>query len=190
MKTQPPNSGQFMLQIASGIARRGFFIVSVGSGDCSVPGCTCAPEPQPWCYTIGLNDIQHPELVVMGLPPDAAHHVMTWAYERARVGKPLEPRVEYVLDHVGVKLVEVPVDWLITDPSRMGMWFQHYAPGRTTLPAPEIAQLLWADADGFFPDDAACNPDIKELQPVLVADPIAFPRRRSRAERRGSARRR
>ncbi len=179
-----------MLQIASGIARRGFFIVSVGSGDCSVPGCTCAPEPQPWCYTIGLNDIQHPELVVMGLPPDAAHHVMTWAYERARVGKPLEPRVEYVLDHVGVKLVEVPVDWLITDPSRMGMWFQHYAPGRTTLPAPEIAQLLWADADGFFPDDAACNPDIKELQPVLVADPIAFPRRRSRAERRGSARRR
>ncbi len=179
-----------MLQIASGIARRGFFVVSVGSGDCFVPGCNCAPEPQPWCYTVGLCEMQHPELVVVGLPPDAAHHVMTWAYERARAGKPLEPGVEYELDHVGVKLVEVPVAWLAFDNSRMTLWLQHYGPGRDSLNSPRIAQLLWADAEGRFPDDAACAPDIKDLQPVLAADPVGFPRRQSRAARRGSARRR
>ena len=120
----------------------------------------------------------------------SAHHVMTWTYERARLGRPLEPGVEYELDHVGVKLVEVPSAWLAFDNSRMTLWLQHYAPGRNTLTAPQINQLMWADADGRFPDDPACDPDIKDLQPVLAADPTAFPRRQSRAERRGSTRRR
>lgn len=177
-----------MLQIASGIARRGFFVVSVGSGRCAVPGCCCTPEPQPWCYTIGLSELQHPELVVMGLPPEAAHSVMTRAYERARFGNPLESGVEYELDSVRIKLVEVPGDWLATDPSRMALWVQHYGPGRKALTLPYVTQLVWADAAGRFPDDPACDPAIRELQPVLADNPVDYPRKASRADRRRSAR--
>ena len=190
MKAQTPNNGQLMLRIASGIARHGLFVVSVGSGSCDVPGCNCTPEPQPWCYTVGLCELQHPELVVVGLPPETAHHVMTWAYERAQVGKPLEPRIEYKLDHVGVKLVELPPEWLAADPSRMALWLQHYGPGRNTLVFPRVAQLLWADADGHFPDDPACDSAVRELQPVLATDPVAFPPRQSRSDRQRSARKR
>ena len=179
-----------MLQIAGGIARHGFFVVSVGSGTCDVSGCTCAAEPLSWCYTIGLYELQHPELVAVGLPPDAAHHVMSWTYERARIGKPLDYGVNYELDHVGVKLVEVPGDWLAADSSRMTLWLQHYGPGRTTLAFPQVAQLLWADADGRFPDDPECDPAISTLQPLLASDPIAFPIRLSREERRRATRRR
>jgi len=190
MKASTPNNGQLMLRIASGIACHGFFVVSVGSGSCDVPGCTCAIEPQSWCYTVGLCELQHPELVVVGLPPDAAHHVMTWTYEQARSGRPLESGIEYELDHVGVKLVEVPDTWLAADSSRMTLWLQHYGPGRTTLGLPRVMQALWADADGLFPDDPACDPAVREMQPVLAAAPVAFPTRASRAERRRPARRR
>ena len=190
MNAQTPNNGQLMLQIASGIARHGFFVVSVGSGRCAVPGCNCALELRPWCYTIGLCDLQHPELVVVGLLPEAAHRVMTWTYELARYGRPLELGVKYELDHVGVKLVEVPRHWLAFDPSRMTLWMQHYGPGRNVLEFPHVTQLLWADADGRFPDDPACDPEIRELQPVLATDPLAFPRKASRAVRRRTSRQR
>ena len=190
MNASKPNNGQLLLQIASGIARHGFFVVSIGSGSCSLPGCKCAAEPQPWCYSVGLSELEHPELVVVGLPPDAAHHVMKWTYERARVGNPLQSGVEYELDHVGVKLIEVPSEWLAADLSRMTLWLQHYGPGRDTLTMPQVGQLLWADADGRFPDDSACDPSIRELQPILADNLLTFPTRLSREERRRATRRR
>lgn len=181
---------QFSLQIASGIARHGFFVIYVGSGDCVVPGCDCGPEPLPWSYTIGLCEAMHAELVVVGLPPDAAHHVITWAYERAQVGNRLQYDVEYELDHVGVKMVAVPPNWLAADPGRIGMWLQHYDPDQRGIAMPQFAQLVWADANGLFPDDPLCDPRIVEMQPLIASNPIDFPPREPRALRRRAPRRR
>ncbi len=58
--------------ISQAIATRGQAVLCVGSGACSVPGCDCPPEAVSWSYTIDLVERDHPEIVALGLPPEAA----------------------------------------------------------------------------------------------------------------------
>jgi hypothetical protein len=48
--------------------------------------------------------------------------------------------------------------------------------GRERLTEPAVRQLVWADADGRFPDDPSCNPKIAAMQPVLKVDPHRYPK--------------
>jgi hypothetical protein len=80
------------------------------------------------------------------------------------------------LDDFGLKLVDVPFDWLATDPGRMAAWFNHYDSGPFSLHAPDVRQLLWADNVGKFPDDPACDPRVVAAQPILKVDPYSYPR--------------
>jgi Domain of unknown function (DUF4262) len=71
MTTDGDLQSENLLFIARAITRRGLAVMSVGSGECWVPGCDCAPAPIPWSYTIGLVERRHPEVVTFGLPPKA-----------------------------------------------------------------------------------------------------------------------
>lgn len=167
----------------------GLAVIPVGYGDCAVSGC-CAPSAaHPWTYTVGLTELDHPELVLFGLHPHNAHHAFTALHEAIEDGE-LPPRdVPFVIDGVRVKLVAVPQDWIETDTARMAMWFSCYDDG-SDRSRPEVLQLLWPDPEGVLPDEPGCAPDVILAQPLLAEDPYSVPVRPNRAARRGRHRRR
>jgi hypothetical protein len=132
-----------------------------------VPGCRCEPEAIPWSYTVGLVERRHPEVVTLGLPPRAAVAILNWVHDRDVAGSRIEPGVIERYHGVPVMLVPVPTEWVVSDDDPMGQWFHHYGIGRTVLEPPTVLQLLWADADGHLPGEAACRPSIEVLQPRL-----------------------
>lgn len=157
------------LWVAEMIRKYGHAIMSVDTGSCSVPGCRCEPRPVPWSYTIGLADDGHPELVTFGLDQRASMKVLNWAASRSRCPDcGVDPgTIADRADGVPIRFDAVPVGW-ITDAAvdPMGRWWAHYAPGRRSLAPPRVVQCVWADADGRFPDDPACDPAVAACQPV------------------------
>jgi hypothetical protein len=156
-----------LMFIARAIATRGLAVFSVGSGECSVPGCKCEPEPMPWSYTVGLVERRHPEVMTFGLPPPAAVAILNWVHDRDVAGARIEPGVIERFNGVPIKLLPVPTERVTSDDDPMGQWFHHYGIGRPTIEPPPVLQLLWADRDGFLPGEAGCARAIDELQPRL-----------------------
>ena len=181
---------EYLLRISTSIVRDGFALVPVGFGGCSVPGCDCRDDNgDAWAYTIGLAEQGHPELVVLGLAPVHALELVSWVHRQHRSGATLRPGEVRGFGSVPVQLDVVPQDWLAYDPDRMGFWLSHYLPGRRTLDAPPVAQLLWGDAEGRFPGEPGCDPVVAECQPRLSADPFSYPAVLPRAVRRTRVRR-
>ncbi len=168
-------SDQLMF-IARAIATRGLAVMSVGSGECSVPGCVCEPEPVPWSYTIGLVERRHPEVVTFGLPPPAAVAVLNWVHDRDVAGTRIEPGTIERFNGVPITLVPVPTDWVTSDDDPMGQWFHHYGIGRASIEPPPVLQLLWADRHGVLPGEAGCVRSVEEVQPRLHEQHRRVPR--------------
>lgn len=156
--------------MASVIHRFGIAVLSVGSGECSVPGCVCEPEPMPWSYTVGFAERDHPEVVTFGLTPSDANDVLNLVRHceveghAARVGDPA------IFGGRRVRFDDVPDEWVLheeVDP--MGRWFAHYGPGRSELVWPGVLQLVWADDRGRFPDEPRCSADVVAAQPFGAA---------------------
>jgi hypothetical protein len=124
---------------------------------------------------VGLIERGQPELVVLGLDPMSAHEGITWVADRAKKGFSVPVNMRDPLDDFDLKLVDVPFDWLATDPSRMAMWFNHYDSGPFGSIAPDVRQLVWADDKGVFPDDPVCDPEVVARQPLLAVDPFTYP---------------
>ncbi|WP_425310911.1 DUF4262 domain-containing protein [Ammonicoccus fulvus] len=45
----------------------------------------------PFCYTVGLFGLGHPELIVFGLDHESAGHTLNWFFDRIRRGEDLMP---------------------------------------------------------------------------------------------------
>ena len=164
-------------RIAASVASHGFAIMAVGYGQCIEPGCCCGPRSrQPWAYSIGLVERGQPELVMLGLDSFSAYNAMAWVFERFTMGFAVPSNAIDPLDDLGLKLVDVPYDWLATDPRRMGLWFVHYNSGPFSTEAPPVRQILWADDSGRFPDDPQCDPKVVAAQPDLSIDPVSYPK--------------
>jgi hypothetical protein len=190
MSTTTNFDSQHMLHIATLIASHGHAVIPIGYGGCSVPGC-CGPAlKHPWTYTVGLVEQGHPEIVLLGLDPHSAQHGINWVAAEAKQGRPVPLDRPKTVDGVGIKLIEVPGRWLATDLNRMAMWFNHYRPGHASVRHPDVCQLLWADAQGRFPDDPLCDPKIVAMQPVLASDPLRFPKPKEYPRRASSSRHR
>ena len=164
-----------LMFIASAITRRGLAVMSVGSGQCSVPGCVCELDPVPWSYTIGLVERRHPEVVTFGLPPTAAVAVLNWVHDRDVAGTRIEPGAIERFNGVPIKLVPVHSEWVTSEDDPMGQWFHHYGIGRATIEPPAVLQLLWADRHGVLPGEAGCVRAVEELQPRLYEQPRSLP---------------
>ena len=182
---------ELLLRISTSIVRDGFALIPVGFGECSVPGCDCGEDDgDAWAYTIGLAEQGHPELVVLGLAPGLALELVRWVARQHGAGNRLALGEARSFGSIPVKLQAIPPTWLAHDPERMGLWLHHYAPGRSQLDAPRLAQLLWGDAEGRFPGDPGCDPVVAAAQPNLALDPTSYPAPLPRRVRRSAVRRR
>jgi Domain of unknown function (DUF4262) len=177
MPTSTHSTDPFLNQLDETILMHGMAVIPVGYGGCSDKRCCGPAARQPWTYTVGLSLFGLPELVLMGLDPVAAHFALSWVADEARAGRPIAVDRPFVLRDVGVKLVEVPDEWLLTDPDRMAVWFGHQALRARSIGLPRVHQVVWADADGRFPDDASCRPATSAHQPILRDDPFSLPHR-------------
>ncbi|CAN5607658.1 hypothetical protein BH24ACT5_BH24ACT5_13950 [soil metagenome] len=156
-----------LLWTAAIIHRCGIAVMSVGSGECFVPGCTCEPEPMPWSYTVGFAERNLPEVVTFGLTSSDAQGALN-SVRRCEVGgHPV------AVGHTGcfggrkVRFDDVPDEWALDETvGPMGRWFAHYGPGRDELVWPGVIQLVWADDRGRFPDEPGCAPDVVAAQPM------------------------
>lgn len=181
-----PSRSQLLLRISQAIVRRGFAVVPVGPDTCAEPSCSCSLHADGWTYTIGMAEAGHPEVIVVGLAPEHAAVLAGWVFDRHLARDPLPIGEPAVFAGIPLKAVRVPPSWVAADPSRLALWFAHYAPGRRRLPAPPVVQLLWGDDAGRFPDDPACDVHVRSGQAVLAADPGRF-RRSVRGHRHSRA---
>ncbi len=178
------------LDIATRIFLHGYTNISVGSGECAAPGCRgCSGADQPWSYTIGMVDHGLPELVTTGLANTHVIDLTSMVWGRYKAGRAMTIDDVGSLGPVSVRLDSVPVHWLTHDLSRISLWLDHYGPGRNQIQAPSLAQVVWSDADGRFPDHPRCCPDVVAAQPLLSSDWLRYPRRQPRRNRRQRTRR-
>lgn len=97
---------QWEAQVTSIIRRHGWFIQYVGGDTCSRPGCQCPPDDgPPFAYTVGLFGMNHPELLLFGLPPGPAASVLNSLAERVRSGESLLPGIEVEVEAWGRKVI-------------------------------------------------------------------------------------
>src|SRR2546423_705077 len=108
-------------------------------------GAVAATPVNPRAYTIGLVEFGHPEVVVLGLDSVSAKVGLNYVGKGVMAGRPMAVGVQQKLGGLPSKLLDVPFDWLSTDPSRMAMWFDYYHSGPFSRHAPDVLQLVWSD---------------------------------------------
>ena len=172
-------------EAADRIDRHGYTAVAVGTGECSVAGCSCRPERHPYAYSLGFTEHDHPELVTFGLPIPAANMLIDPVLHAARSGEPMAIGREHRHRIDGgpvVALVPVPELWLRRDPGRFSSWIDLYGP-----PLPPVVQICWADHHERMPWEPGCDEAVVAAQPILADDPLRYPpppHRRGRRRRR------
>ena len=136
-----------MRQVEANVTRVGWHATGVfGGGEC-------------FMYTTGLTGGDHPELVITGLPPKAAHGILAGAIKVIRSGTPLAPGREYQDIARGF-----PVRFRAVDQGAcrhpLSVTTRFY--GRQ-VPA---VQLVWPDPAGRFPGEPGCDPAMAEAQDI------------------------
>jgi hypothetical protein len=155
------------------IHRYGYTAMVVGTGQCSVPGCDCRPEPYPYAYSLGFSEHDQPEIVTFGLPLAHVNELMDPLFDAVEDGHPTAIGREHRHDLGGglvVSLVAVPDLWVRRDPGRIGAWIDVFGP-----PLPSFVQACWGDRHGRLPWDDGCIPAVAAAQPILADDPIRYP---------------
>ena len=114
------------------------------------------PGEPAFAYTVGLNGLRHPELVVVGLGPDSAHGILGRAAGMVGAGRDLV--VGELLtwpDQEGGLIVE-----RLPNPGEVVLAANRFyeRPAEYSVPA---YQLTWPHRDGTFPweDGYPCGPE-------------------------------
>jgi hypothetical protein len=146
-------------EITARIRDVGWYITYVGGAQCSRPGCDSEPDDRPpFAYTIGLFGLNHPELLMVGIPPKVASVVLATLGRRIRAGESLMPGSLITVDAWPRRIIpeEVP------NPGEIVLWSNDFyqRPPEHSVP---VLQLTYDDAEGRFPwDEGYATP---ELQP-------------------------
>jgi hypothetical protein len=140
-------------QILADVREHGVHVVCHEGSDASPP----------YGYTVGLYlNAGHPEVLVIGLPPDSAADVLTEVTELVGDGSAFAAGDESsdVLRKYSVRFVEAPPSsherWL-----GKAQWFYSSVDG--SFPS---LQLLWPTQKGRFPGDKGLPAWMKKYQPV------------------------
>lgn len=119
-----------------------------------VPESLPARLTVPLCYTTGLTGVGHPELVIVGLPPDvsmfllnAVAHQVTGHHRDLIPGLPV-PDLEWDL-----MVQEIPNPGMILFDAN-GYYDR---PWQASVPA---LQVIWPDEDGRFPGEPGHDPGV------------------------------
>jgi hypothetical protein len=119
-----------------------------------------------FAFTIGLErELGHPELIMIGLPPDVMHSVLNVAGESIRAGRRYEPGTDTC------ELLEGYACKLLPFPRIAYLAFLGYARWFYDGDDFEALQCVWPDQAGRYPWDAGASEEFKALQPVLGAPP-------------------
>jgi len=110
-------------------------------------------------YSVGFSEHNHPDMIVVGMPPATAHGVLHACYQAIERGTRFEPDTysTEVLTTYRVGIVEV-VDPL----GELPMSMVHHLFGKV-----EGLQVVWPDVQDRFPWDPDFDKRFKDRQPVL-----------------------
>jgi hypothetical protein len=162
-----------LARVAAAINTHGYVVQSVGN-ECSVPGCRCTPTSRPWAYTIGLHGTGRPELLVCGLSDRPALAVINHVIASHLDGEvPLGRDEPLEFKGVPIRLLAVPTRSVAPDRALLAGWYAYHS-SFGPCPAPEVVQIVWADAAGRFPWQTAFDPRYRSTQPVLELQPNAM----------------
>jgi hypothetical protein len=123
-------------------------------------------EGPAFAYTVGLfHSFRHPELIVIGLPPEVAHSVLNVAGEAIRRGVRYSEGAQSgdFLEHRACRFRKVPE---VHYRSYLGwdLWFYD----GNLFPA---LQVVWADQDGRWPWEPSVDSRVRDIQPVIEDQP-------------------
>lgn len=132
--------------------------------------CVCVQgddEGPGFVFSVGLFvNYGHPEVLVIGLPHAAATDIINRIHDLVREGETFAPghTTDDVLEGYPVTFLGVGRehygDWL-----GYALWF-YRSIGPGGFPC---LQMVWPSRDGHFPWDAAFDPELRSVQPVLGA---------------------
>lgn len=115
-----------------------------------------------FAYTIGMTDIGHPELLVIGLPDELAGLVFNQVHDELRTGQ--RSGTELVIE----KILSVPLQVHATDPGKSSTYTiqgdEYY---RIRGLKPVYSQLIWPDPAGVYPHQDGFDEDMRQIQPYL-----------------------
>jgi Domain of unknown function (DUF4262) len=138
-------------RVAATIRRYGWAIEYVGGGSCSAPWC-CGDDGSdgpPFAYTVGLFGLDHPELLIFGVQPDAAAGVLNTLGQRIRSGGAILPGQIVAFDEWPHRIIpeEVP------NPGEIVFSANRFykRPPEASVP---LLQLSYDDLAGRFPWEA------------------------------------
>jgi Domain of unknown function (DUF4262) len=115
-----------------------------------------------FAYSVGLfESYDHPEVIVLGLPSDVAHHILNALADVIRSGKRFGPEdeTEDLLEGYSCKFLAVPFEQMF---AHFG-WAIWYYDGR----AFPVLQLVYPDRSGRWPWAPGVSPGFLSQQPVL-----------------------
>lgn len=120
-----------------------------------------------YAFTIGLYlKYQHPELLVMGLPQEVAHRLLTMAVAQIAQGRVFQTEQAQPDLAEGLTCRFRPISLKrYREYLGYGIWFYR------SLPEPFPAlQLVWPDRAGRFPGEAEFDPKFTYAQVMLDTD--------------------
>ena len=151
----PPAEDASDEKLLSDIEKYGWHVVGVFEEENS-PGFT---------FTVGLYyQFEHPEILIMGLPQQTAHALLTTAVEMIREGFRFEPGQLYPeLANFPFAVAPIHLDHY-KEHLGYGIWFYR----SLSEPFPAI-QLIWPDKAGFYPWQEGYEAKYAQFQKVLSA---------------------
>jgi len=148
-------SNPYEVEVLENIREHGWHFTFVGSDE----------DTPCFGYTVGMvATYEHPELLVIGLPPKLSHSVCSIAATAAQKGTPLDPDLPCDAFLEGHETLFVPVE----EPAYRNyvlsaLWFYEDEPFR-------VLQVVWpSHPEGFFPWHPDAPADYLASQPVLGA---------------------
>lgn len=134
--------------VAENVAEHGWTVMGVG-GDAVWPT---------FAYTIGLTELGHPELLMIGLPPPQAQSLLNDMGGAIKVGRRYTPgeRVPQIISHYDV-LIRGPIN-----PVRARMIQAINLYGDI-----DALQVLWPDTGGVFPGETGFTSRFVKVQSLM-----------------------
>lgn len=141
-------------KLLADVAEFGWHVIHVSADD-KGPG---------FSFTVGLfYSFGHPELLIMGLPQNVSHGILSGAVDEIRRGMVFHAEAcsKALLSAHSCRFSHIPVG-RYEDFLGYAIWFYRSLPSR--FPA---LQILWLEKKGLFPGDDDYDASYFELQIVL-----------------------
>lgn len=114
----------------------------------------------PFNYTVGLQEMSHPDLIIVGMHNAMGHAVLVSAVFHIKREMVFEENTYSKLILKDYRAAFVKVDDPLTDDYPMSMTTRFYD-------NVQALQVVWPDAGDQFPWHEGFSPDYKDAQPLL-----------------------